>query len=99
MSDLLGRPIIPDGPAMTLKERRKLKGRAKEVARGYPSPPGTGPAGETCKTCAHAVAVRMSKTYWKCARIRDRWTGGRGTDILVGSPACRGWDARPADPA
>jgi len=91
--DLFGRPIIPDGPAMTPAERKKLTRHGKEVARGYASPPGTGPDGETCGTCAHSVARRMAKTYWKCGRIRHLWTGGRATDILVGSPACRAWEA------
>jgi ribosomal protein L37AE/L43A len=96
IDDLSGHPIIPDGPAMTPTERKKLTRRGRETARGYASPPGTGPEGETCKTCAHSHAVRLAKTYWKCRRIEHRWTGGRATDILIGSPACRGWEPRGA---
>lgn len=79
---------------MTPAERKKLTRRGKEVARGYGFPPGTGPEGETCKTCANSVANRMAKTYWKCRLIEYRWTGGRATDILINSPACRGWEKK-----
>ena len=60
---------------------------------GYFAPPGTGPAGETCKTCAHiAVKGGVAGRYLKCGRARARWTGGRKSDILAGSPACSGWE-------
>lgn len=92
--DLFDHPIIPDGPAMTPLEKKRVLRRAQEVARGYYAPPGTGPVGETCKSCRHAHPNRQSKTYWKCELMRQVWTGGRKTDILVGSPACKGWEAR-----
>ena len=59
---------------------------------GYYAPPGTGPVGETCKTCAH-ICVRgfVAGRYLKCLRARGKWTGGRKSDILAGSPACSGW--------
>lgn len=96
MTDLFGNPpIIPDGPAMTLAERRKQQRRLRgEVPRGYYAPPGTGPAGETCKTCRHAVCNRLSKNYWKCDLFPGVWTGSYGTDIRLKSPACRGWEGR-----
>lgn len=60
---------------------------------GYFAPPGTGPAGETCKTCAHIVARgNVAGRYLKCLRARGKWTGGRKSDILAGSPACSGWE-------
>lgn len=97
VSDLFDNPIIPDGPAISLAERRKQQRRLRgETARGYFAPPGTGPEGETCKSCIHAHPIRLSKTYWKCELMRQAWTGGRRTDILVGSPACRGWEAKEA---
>ena len=90
-----GNPVIPDGPAMTPAERRKTLGiKPRPVTpNGYYMPPGTGPAGETCRTCRFAVARRFSKTYWKC-RLHPQWTGGPGTDIRLKSPACQGWEAK-----
>jgi hypothetical protein len=63
--------------------------------RGYAAQPGTGPAGETCKTCRHACRTNEqgSKQYWKCGLRRSDWTGGYGTDILARSPACSKWEA------
>lgn len=61
---------------------------------GYAAAPGTGPAGETCRTCMHAVGLRYGRTYWKCAKVRHKWTGGRRTDIRLKSPACSAWEAR-----
>lgn len=95
MSDLFGNPVIPDGPAMTPQERKRMLRRAAEVPNGYYAPPGTGPDGETCKSCRFASAVRMSKTYWKCAR-RGHWTTSYGSDIRLKSPACRGWERKEA---
>lgn len=89
--DLLGNPIVPEGPAMTPAERRKLL-RPKERAKGYAAEPGTGPEGETCGSCAHHATVSYSKIYHKCGLLRQVWTGGRATDILVRSPACRLWE-------
>ena len=62
--------------------------------KGYAATPGTGPEGETCKTCEHAVRVsgNTANTYRKCALMREHWTGGPGSDILFRSPACRHWE-------
>jgi len=95
IDDLFGHPVIPDGPAMTLEQRRKQQRKLTEVARGYYTPPGTGPEGETCKTCAHAVPTGGDRTYWKCDRVRLKWTGSVRTDIRLRSPACKGWEAKP----
>lgn len=84
------------GNEVTVAEARKLlKGRAKPTKRGYAAPPGTGPVGETCKTCRHLFRNRQSKTYLKCNLMRAHWTGGFGTDILAKAPACREWSAPP----
>ena len=65
-------------------ERKNLK--------GYAAPPGTGPKGETCKTCDYKVKKPgVSGHYLKCWLIYRHWTGGQGTDIKAGSPACREW--------
>ena len=58
--------------------------------RGYYQRPGSGPAGETCGTCAH---VCRNDGFAKCRRARAAWTYSRRTDILLRSPACSGWEA------
>lgn len=63
--------------------------------QGYAAPPGTGPAGETCRTCHHKTGVRHARKYLKCALEFHRWTNGPGTDIKAGSPACSRWEPKP----
>jgi hypothetical protein len=60
--------------------------------KGYADEPGTGPAGETCKTCQHLVTRSFAKNYFKCG-LTD-YTGGPGTDIRKSSPACSKWEIR-----
>lgn len=65
---------------------------------GYAARPGTGPEGATCKECQHYRRVPGgANTYLKCALMRERWTGGPGSDIKAGSPACAKFEpeARP----
>lgn len=62
-------------------------------SNGYAAPPGTGPAGETCRTCRHYTRKRMSKVYRKCGLMAQHWTNGYGTDIKASAPACRRWEA------
>lgn len=83
------------GEAVTVKPR----GKNYVQPRGYCQPPGTGPAGETCGTCAHHVVKRMGKRYHKCELAQGKWTGGRASDILVKAPACRSWEAEDPAPA
>ena len=87
---------------MTESLFRMMDEHSKEPCRrgpkpsGYAGRPGTGPAGETCKTCLHAVCKRLANRYWKCA-VYGRvcgWTGGRKTDILLRSPACERWERK-----
>lgn len=85
-------PPAPEAPAMTTAERKRMKRRAAEVARGYAAKPGTGPEGETCKSCQHNATVRQSKTFHKCALNKAAWAKSRRTDILVSSPACSKWE-------
>lgn len=89
-ADLFDNPVIEDGPAMTPAERRKAT-RKEPMPKGYAATPGTGPAGETCGSCAHHAIVTHAKRYHKCGLMRQIWTGGKGTDILVRSPACAQW--------
>jgi len=63
-------------------------------AKGYAWHPGTGPEGETCKTCRFPVQGCGSKTYYKCEMNKARWTHSRRTDILLKAPACRHWEAK-----
>ena len=60
--------------------------------RGYADHPGTGPKGETCGSCSHHVISSMGKQYHKCDLARAKWTGGRGSDILVRAEACSKWE-------
>lgn len=88
MNDLFGQPIaensLPPAPGYFSKRR-------PTTPNGYAAIPGTGPAGETCRTCWHLVRVRHAKAYLKCGLERSRWTGGPGTDVKAGSPACSKW--------
>lgn len=84
-TDLFGEPVIGALPCVN-------GGKRKTVAKGYAAPPGSGPPGETCKTCEHYARIRRGNTYRKCALMKPHWTGGPGTDILARSPACRFWE-------
>lgn len=86
MKDLLGHEVSEKEFAMTPAEKR----RKYSQPRGYAAPPGTGPKGETCRTCAFACGHRHNaKTYYKCDLIKP--TNGAGTDIRLKSPACSRW--------
>src|ERR1044072_5413527 len=88
-------PVIADGPAMLPAERRRLRRRASETAYGYYRPPGSGPAGERCGTCAAAEQLQSGgKRFWKCRKAEYRWSRRVRTDIRLKSPACSGWEAR-----
>ena len=94
--DLFGNPVV-DTP--TLRQRKENAGRPQ----GYAAPPGTGPRGETCRTCEFAVRRQGGrKFYWKCAawlRIYHRqWNNSYGTDILLKSPACKHWQLHKLSP-
>lgn len=74
------------GEVVTAQQR----GKHYVQPRGYYYHPGTGPAGETCGSCAHIIGRR----YKKCSLNQARWTHGRGTDILARSPACKYWEVK-----
>jgi len=67
--------------------------RGVTVANGYADEPGSGPDGETCKTCAYFRRKRSASTYFGCILCYLNWTHGTGSDIRAGSPACRQWEA------
>lgn len=90
---------IMNGPhrtsySVTSKPGRPMKvgKRNDPVPSGHILPPGSGPAGETCKGCAHRAVVQHAKAYQKCGLARASWTGGRKTDIRVTDAACAKWE-------
>jgi hypothetical protein len=87
VTDLFGEKVIE-----RISEARP--GRKPTQPKGYAASPGTGPAGETCKTCTHkrSTGSACARVYWKCDLMRNAWTGGPGTDIRMGSPACSRWE-------
>ena len=74
-----------------------LAARKNSNKRGHAAVPGTGPSGETCKTCDHLVRKIMGGTYLKCGLVEAYWTGGSATDVRAGDAACRQWKANRGD--
>lgn len=82
------------GSEITEAEARRLMKRKSAQPNGYAAPPGSGPAGETCRTCANIYRVTPSmKSFFKCRLIQA--TAGAGTDIRAKAPACRRWEPTP----
>lgn len=78
--------------ALTPAERKRIAPKRKEpTPSGHYLPPGTGPEGETCGSCAHLVRKQLAGTYLKCGLNRDRWTGGGKTDVRARDAACKAW--------
>jgi hypothetical protein len=89
MRDMFGNEVTTD------EARRLLKAKAKPQKRGYAAAPGSGPVGETCRSCAHYRSVNGgSKTFPKCNLMRASWNHSYGSDILAKAPACREWKPR-----
>lgn len=62
-----------------------------------PADPGTGPAGEMCRSCKHYKRVHwQAGVHLKCGLMQHAWTHGPGTDIKAGWPACSQWEASDA---
>lgn len=73
------------GDTVTVPKR----GKHYVQPRGYAARPGTGPEGETCKTCRHSYHGGTGRRrYPKCALTRACHRSSRRTDILMGAPAC-----------
>lgn len=82
---------LPEQPAMSDAERKRMKRRAYERPAGHAAPIGTGPSGETCKTCRHIANRGTAKIYYKCRLNEAKWTASRHSDIRVSDAACRKW--------
>ena len=83
--DLFGETVVFD-------ESKPAPKRKDPVPRGHYRPKGTGPTGETCKSCRHLVRKTMAKTYLKCGLARAIWNGGRASDVRASDAACEGWE-------
>ena len=72
---------------------RDSRGRLKRPRTlCVPAQLGTGPKGETCRSCKHYVRRIYSKPYRKCGLMRRLWTRGAATDIKASWPACGRWE-------
>ncbi len=82
--------------AMTQPELFEVGKRTPEPKQqGHYRLPGSGPEGETCKTCKYSVAPgRSLHRYYKCQLIYKGWTHGYASDIRLKDPACSGWEAK-----
>lgn len=79
------------GATVTVQPR----GKHYVEPRGYADKPGTGPAGETCKSCQHSYSGGTGRGgFPKCALTRACHTSSRRTDILMGAAACSKWAAK-----
>lgn len=88
-----------------MPEQSEIFGKPRRHTRlkgtGYAGTPGTGPAGETCKTCAQLRAhVRTygsrTRRWYKCARVKVTYSAD--TDIRLDAPACHAWAAASPSP-
>lgn len=71
----------------------KAKGKRSYAARGFAARPGTGPAGETCRSCNHSVQVAAgNRVVWKCGLCRAGWSKSPRTDIRINADACELWE-------
>jgi len=88
MGELEQRALFDDlGPVAPAKRQRKRRDRA------HAATPGSGPEGETCKTCAHLRRRGTeNRTYLKCWLMHGGWTLGPGTDIRARDEACVRWE-------
>jgi phage gp16-like protein len=86
---------LESAPALSDAGRKRRQRRLRERPRGHAMPPGTGPDGETCRTCRHSTRVELAtKGVHKCGANRARWSASVVTDIRLRDPACAKWEAR-----
>lgn len=78
-------------PAEHPEPERKLNLPPK-WKKAYRSEPGTGPVGETCRSCKHYFRNDLfNKVYLKCGLMQWAWSRGAASDIKASSPACANW--------
>lgn len=83
-------------------ERTPLNDRSRRGFDGKqntctPAPVGSGPEGQTCRTCCHYTRSQPGAgVYLKCALMRAHWASGPGTDIKASWPACSSWAGKAA---
>jgi hypothetical protein len=86
-------PQLFDDP--TASEQPRPKHWKREGENATPSPIGSGPPGETCKTCIHDTKLDYhGKTYHKCGLMQKHWTHGGASDIKLRWAACSHWNAK-----
>lgn len=80
-----------------LRARAGAQGR-RPGARGlYAAAPGTGPAGKTCRSCAHKRYTGLAKraSHPKCGLTQ--YTAGDATTIRTSTPACKFYEEQSGD--
>lgn len=86
-------PQLFDDP--TASEPERSKHWKRQGANATPSPIGSGPPGETCKTCVFDRKLDYhDKTYHKCKLMEKYWTHGTATDIKLKWAACKEWQPK-----
>jgi len=70
--------------------RGTKKEKRRDISKGNAAPIGSGPKGETCKSCKHSYSQTWAKKYWKCDLVKP--TRGCGTDIRLKWAACSRWE-------
>lgn len=94
MKDLFGNEV--------LEPIDKLKGNTDKhkyrKARGWAAQPGSGPEGETCKSCKNSYIHHRQngKNWWKCALLKP--THGAATDLRLKWTACNRWEQLDENP-
>lgn len=73
-------------------EPMKPRPKSKNAARGNAAPIGSGPQGETCKTCIHSYSSEMASRYWKCDLVKA--THSPKTDIRLKWASCSRWEKK-----
>ena len=84
------------GATYALQPAPSRQRKPRPAWRGlYADVPGTGPTGEKCRTCRHALRIQPSaRAFYKCGMARKLWTGGEATDVRLAAPACSRWERR-----
>lgn len=83
---------MPDQGEMFDKPRK----HTKLPGEGYAASPGSGPRGETCRSCRHLRRLDGRKATWNKCRL-VKWSSTKNTDIRLDAPACLRWEGRPTD--